>query len=208
MIRILDCPKFSDIPGLIGYHHRLRWRVRDRGYRRLLAQRMQGRPLLQRWRILKESFYQFLQIFITAMFVMGIAESLTVDRKTREIALLCKNRTIKLWAWLQPVFKLLFRGFRQFKLKNRWHFHKFQEKFQEQMYLYFLDLRLLTQRNLALELPYSTNFKVHLRSLWAFKNCSVGTRSKLRVIPFRADTLSWFLYTKCNTFKTKMLMWR
>ena len=37
----------------------------------------------------------FLQIFISAMFVMGIAESLTVDRKTREIALLCKNRTIK-----------------------------------------------------------------------------------------------------------------
>ena len=150
----------------------------------------------------------FLQIFISAMFVMGIAESLTVDRKTREIALLCKNRTIKLWTWFQPVFKLLFRGFRQFKLKNGWHFHKFQEKFQEQMYPYFLDLRLLTQRNLALELPYSTNFKAHLRSLWAFKNCSVGTRSKLRVIPFRADTLSWFLYTKCNTFKTKMLMLR
>ena len=118
----------------------------------------------------------FLQIFISAMFVMGIAESLTVDRKTREIALLCKNRTIKLWTWFQPVFKLLFRGFRQFKLKNGWHFHKFQEKFQEQMYPYFLDLRLLTQRNLALELPYSTNFKAHLRSLWAFKNCSVGIR--------------------------------
>ena len=60
----------------------------------------------------------FLQIFISAMFVMGIAESLTVDRKTREIALLWKNRTIKLWTWFQPVFKLLFRGFRQFKLKN------------------------------------------------------------------------------------------
>ena len=60
----------------------------------------------------------FLQIFISAMFVMGIAESLTVDRKTREIALLCKNCTIKLWTWFQPVFKLLFRGFRQFKLKN------------------------------------------------------------------------------------------
>ena len=62
----------------------------------------------------------FLQIFISAMFVMGIAESLTVtvDRKTREIALLCKNRTIKLWTWFQPVFKLLFRGFKQFKLNK------------------------------------------------------------------------------------------
>ena len=118
----------------------------------------------------------FLQIFISAMFVMGIAESLTVDRKTREIALLCKNRTIKLWTWFQPVFKLLFRGFRQFKLKNGWHFHKFQEKFQEQMYPYFLDLRLLTQRNLALKLPNLTKFKVHLCSLWTFKNCSVGIR--------------------------------
>ena len=139
----------------------------------------------------------FLQIFISAMFVMGIAESLTVDRKTREIALLCKNRTIKLWTWFQPVFKLLFRGFRQLKLKNWWHFHKLQDKFQEQMYPSFLDLRLLTQRNLALKLLYSsTNFKAHLRSLWAFKNCSVGTKSKLRVIPFRADTISLFFIYK------------
>ena len=104
----------------------------------------------------------FLQIFISAMFVMGIAESITVDRKTREIALLCKNRTIKLWIWFQPVFKLLFCGLRQFKLKNGWHFHKFQEKFQEQMYPYFLDLRLLTQRNLALKLPNLKNANVVL----------------------------------------------
>ena len=64
----------------------------------------------------------FLQIFISAMFVMGIAESLTVARKTREIALLCKNRTIKLWTWFQPVFKVLFHGFKQLKLKKRMTF--------------------------------------------------------------------------------------
>ena len=61
---------------------------------------------------------RFCRFLLVQCLVMGIAESLTVDRKTREIALLCKNRTIKLWTWFQPVFKLLFRGFRQFKLKT------------------------------------------------------------------------------------------
>ena len=64
----------------------------------------------------------FLQIFISAMFVMGIAESLTVDRKTREIALLCKNRTIKQWTWFQPVFKLFISWLQAAQFKKRMTF--------------------------------------------------------------------------------------